>query len=594
MAPFTLESLRARYAVNPHSVLDVVEEVLARIDLCDDPAIFISRVAPNVLVAAALDLLAREPDPKKKPLWGVPYVVKDNIDVAGMATTAACPDYAYVADRDATVVARLRAAGALLVGKTNLDQFATGLNGTRSPFGAPRCVFNHDYVSGGSSSGSAVAVARGLAAFSLGTDTAGSGRVPAAFNNIVGIKPTPGLVPLTGVVPACRSLDCVNVFAQNVADGVVVRRVIEGFDAQDGYSVPPSRAKSLPPQPRVGVLSAGDREFFGDVENEKLYAEAVRRAQKLGWSVVEFDYAPFAEIAALLYEGPWLAERLAALEPFLAQKPDAFEPTVRGLIESAKKFSAADAFRGQHRLHELLRLAEKAAETFDCLLLPTAPTLHTVEAMKADPVRLNAQLGRYTNFVNFCRMAAIAVPSGFRADSLPFGVTLIGPPESDEALARLAAVFHAATGCGAGIFSNEDIAFQAPAPLCDRIEIVVVGAHLTGQPLNGQLTQGGGWLVKTTRTAPDYRLFALANTTPPKPGLIHEPGFSGPGLEVEVWSLPADAFGRFVHAIPAPLGVGKITLADGRQVTGFLCESHALKGAREITGFGGWRAFLGA
>jgi len=590
MALFTLDSLRARYAENPENLFEVVAEVLARIDACDDPAIFISRVAPDDLRAAARDLLARAPDPKSLPLWGVPYAVKDNIDVAGMATTAACPDYAYDAEKDATVVARLRAAGALLVGKTNLDQFATGLNGTRSPYGAPRCVFNRDYVSGGSSSGSAVAVARGLVAFSLGTDTAGSGRVPAAFNNIVGIKPTPGLVPSTGVVPACRSLDCVSVFAADVADGVALRRVIEGFEADDGYSVAPARV-GLPPRPRVGVLMARDREFYGDAENEKLYAQAVALGEKLGWRMVEFDYAPFAEIAALLYEGPWLSERLAALEMFLAQKPEAFEPTVRGLIESAKKFTAADAFRGHYRLQELLRAAEREAEKFDVMLLPTSPIQHTVAAMLADPVRLNAQLGRYTNFVNFCRMAAIAVPAGFRGDGLPFGVTLIGPPHSDEALAPLAAAFHAPTGCGAG-FARENIAGIAQAPLSDRIDIVVVGAHLAGQPLNWQLTQGGGWLAEATRTAPDYRLYALANTTPPKPGLIHEPGFAGPGLEVEVWSLPADAFGRFVDAIPAPLGVGKVTLADGRRVTGFLCESYAVAGARDITDFGGWRAFL--
>ena len=592
MPLFTLDALRARYAVRPEAVLDVIEEVLARIDACGDPAIFISRVAPDVLRAAAHDLLTRAPDPASLPLWGVPFVAKDNIDVEGMATTAGCPDYAYVAAKDATVTARLRAAGALLIGKTNLDQFATGLNGTRSPYGAPRCVFDKDYVSGGSSSGSAVAVARGLVAFSLGTDTAGSGRVPAAFNNIVGIKPTPGLVSTAGVVPACRSLDCVNIFAASVADGVAVRRVIEGLDPDDCYTVAPA-PKSLPPQPHVGVLRARDREFYGDAENEKLYARAIELAEKLGWKIVEFDYAPFAEIAALLYEGPWLAERLAAIEPFLAQKPEALDAIVRGLIESARKFSAADLFRGEYKLKQLLRAAEQEAENFDLLLLPTSPTIHKVEAMKADPVRLNAQFGRYTNFVNFCRMAAIALPASFREDGLPFGVTLIGPEQSDEALAPLAAAFHAASGCGAGA-ARECVAAATPEPRSARIEIVVVGAHLHGQPLNWQLTQGGGWLVEATRTAPDYRLFALAGTTPPKPGLMREPGFSGPGLEVEVWSLPADSFGRFVAAIPAPLGVGKVTLSSGRAVTGFLCEGHALAGAEEITSFGGWRAFLAA
>lgn len=590
MSLFTLDALRRRYAANPQALLDVVEDTLARLDACDDPAVFISRVPPEDLRAAAKNLLERAPDPASLPLWGVPYAVKDNIDVAGLATTAACPDFAYVAEKDATVVARLRAAGALLVGKTNLDQFATGLNGTRSPYGAPRCVFDPAYVSGGSSSGSAVALARGLVGFSLGTDTAGSGRVPAAFNNIVGIKPTPGLVPSTGVVPACRSLDCVNVFAASVADGVAVRRVIEGFDATDAYSVAPER-KGLPPRPKIGVLAEAQREFYGDGENARLYAQALELAARLGWELVEFDYAPYAAIAALLYEGPWLAERLAALENLLAQHPGAIEPTVRALVESARNFSAVEAFRGQYRLRELLRSAEKEAEKFDFLLLPTAPTIHKIEAMRADPVRLNAQLGLYTNFVNFARLAAIAVPAGFRADGLPFGVTLIGPEQSDEALAPFAAALHAASGCGAGA-AREKISDETPPPLDERIEIVVVGAHLSGQPLNPQLTNGGGWLVEATRTAPDYRLYALANTTPPKPGLMREPGFAGPGLEVEVWSLPADEFGRFVAAIPAPLGVGKVTLAKGRQVTGFLCEGHALREARDITEFGGWRRFL--
>jgi allophanate hydrolase len=589
-ALFTLGSLRALYASRPEAVADVVEDVIARIEASPDPAIFIARVPADELRAAAKELLTRAPDPASLPLWGVPYAVKDNIDVEGMPTTAGCPAFAFRAEADASVVTKLRAAGALLVGKTNLDQFATGLNGTRSPYGAPRSVFNSDYVSGGSSSGSAVAVASGLVAFSLGTDTAGSGRVPAAFNNIVGIKPTPGRVSAAGVVPACRRLDCVNVFAASVADGVAVRRIIEGFDAADCYSVAPSPA-GLPRTPRVGVLAAKDREFFGDADGPALYEQAIARGAALGWEMVEFDYAPYLAIAALLYEGPWLAERLAAIEPFLDARADALDPTVRRLIESARRFTAADAFRGQYKLKALLREAEQEAKKFDFLLLPTSPTIYTVEAMRADPVRLNAHFGRYTNFVNFCGMAAIAIPSGFRADGLPFGVTLIGPGQSDDALGPFADAFHKASSCGAGAAKQQTAA--TPSPVADgRIEIVVVGAHLTGQPLNWQLTEGGGYLVEATRTAQDYRLFALPNTTPPKPGLMREPGFSGDGLEVEVWSLPPESFGRFVNAIPAPLGVGKVTLASGRAVTGFLCEGHALEGAREITALGGWRAYL--
>ncbi|NLH79745.1 MAG: allophanate hydrolase [Phyllobacteriaceae bacterium] len=590
---FTVAGLAARYAASPHVVFNVVEEIVARLAACDDPAIFITPVAPDDLRAAARELVARAPDPASLPLWGVPFAVKDNIDVAGLATTAACPAFAFTPERDATVVARLKAAGALVVGKTNLDQFATGLNGTRSPFGAPKNAIDPAYVSGGSSSGSAIAMARGLCAFSLGTDTAGSGRVPAAFNNLVGIKPTPGLVPNTGVVPACASLDCVTVFAASVADGVAVRRVIEGYDAADPWSRPIAPI-GLAATPRVGVLAPKDRQFHGDDEAAALYAAAIDKASAFGWSTVEFDWAPFAEIAALLYEGPWLAERLAEFEDRLDRTPEIFDPTVRGLLESSRRFSAADAFRGQHRLKALLRRANEVATGFDFMLLPTSPTIETIAAMRADPVRLNARFGTYTNFVNFCGQAAVAVPASFRANGLPFGVTLIGAEGSDDALAPFAARWHAASACGAGP-RREPVGDVAPAPADDGfLEIVVVGAHLTGQPLNRQLVDGGGRLVRATRTAADYRLYALADTVPPKPGLIREPGFSGPGLEVEVWALPPAAFGRFVAAIPAPLGVGRVRLADGSEATGFLCEPFALAGAREITDLGGWRAHLAA
>jgi allophanate hydrolase len=350
--------------------------------------------------------------------------------------------------------------------------------------------------------------------------------------------------------------------------------------------------KSLPPKPRAGVLEAKDQEFHGDDAYAALYGQAIARARGLGWEIVEFDYAPFLDIASLLYEGPWLAERLAAIEPFIAARPDEVEPTVRGLIESARRFSAADAFRGQYKLKSLMRTAEKEAKKFDFLLLPTAPTIYTAEAMRADPVRLNARLGRYTNFVNFLGMSAIAIPSGFRDDGLPFGVTLIAPGFCDDALAVFAAELHRASGCGAGKGRNPAGATRLEAPETDRIEIVVVGAHLTGQPLNSELTQAGGCLIEATRTSGEYRLFVLPNSTPPKPGLVREPDFCGAGLEVEVWSLPAEAFGRFVAAIPAPLGIGKVKLASGREVSGFLCEAHALGAAREISALGGWRGYL--
>ncbi|QBR70842.1 allophanate hydrolase [Beijerinckiaceae bacterium] len=448
-ATLTLDALRTLYLERPSAIMDVVEEVLARVAAAQDPAIFISRVAPDDLRRAAGDLLDREPDPSRLPLWGIPFAVKDLIDVAGLDTTAACPAFAYRPEKDAFVVGRLKEAGALVVGKTNLDQFATGLNGTRSPYGAPRSVFNADYVSGGSSSGSAVAVAAGLVPFALGTDTAGSGRVPAAFNNIVGIKPTPGLLSATGIIPACQSLDCVSILSASVADGLEIRRIAEGFDPADPYSVR-GKQEPLPSSPRIGVLLTDEREFYGDEESAALYAGAIDRLRGLGAEIVVFDYRPFRDIGALLYQGPWLAERLAAVGGFVDAHPQDVEPTVFNLLESAHRHSAVDAFVGMHRLKELSRIVETEWARADILLLPTSPTIYRVEDMWADPIRLNARLGHYTNFVNFLGCSAIAIPAGFRSDGLPFGVTLVAPPFFDDALAVPAALLHAASKCGAG------------------------------------------------------------------------------------------------------------------------------------------------
>ncbi|TNC47626.1 allophanate hydrolase [Rubellimicrobium rubrum] len=584
----TIAALNAAYA-GGHTPLDVVEEVIRRRDAIPDRAVFITETPAEALRAAAQAVMA---GPRDLPLWGIPFAVKDNIDVAGLPTTAACPAYAYAPDQDATVIARLRAAGAIVIGKTNLDQFATGLNGTRSPHGAPRSVFSADHVSGGSSSGSAVAVASGLCAFALGTDTAGSGRVPAAFNNLVGIKPTPGLVPNTGVIPACRSVDVVTVLAGSVEDGVAVRRVMDGFDAADPFSRPAVPA-ALPPRLRIGVLHGTEREFFGNAEVEALYDAAIARAQALGATILPFDYAPFREAAALLYEGPWVAERLAAVEGFLGTNADDFDPTVRRIIEGAKGRTAVEAFNGLYRLKAICQQVAPVWEAVDVLMLPTVPTTCTVVEMLADPITRNSQFGRYTNFVNLMGLAAIAVPAGFGPSGLPAGVTLVGPAFSDDALAPFAAALHAAAACGAG----RDRQAQVPAaPLPELpsgwLPIAVVGAHLTDMPLNHELTGPGGVRLSETTTSPEYRLYALPGTVPLKPGLLHDPAFTGPGIAVEVWALPAAAFGAFVSRIPAPLGIGKLTLADGSAVSGFLCEAHALDGAEEITSFGGWRAYL--
>ncbi len=590
MIPDLLEitSIHAAYRAAALTPVQLVTALLARIDAYADKAVFISRMARETVLAeaAALDIA----DIDAKPLFGIPFVVKDNIDVAGVPTTAACPDFAYTPEQDAVVVARLRAAGAILLAKANLDQFATGLNGTRSPYGAPRSVFHADYVSGGSSSGSAVAVGAALAVFSLGTDTAGSGRVPAAFNNVIGLKPSIGRIPATGTVPACKSLDCVAIFANSAADSWRVLQVAEGVDEGDCYSRAPANTV-LPATPRAGILRACDRDFAGDAESEKLYDAALAKAAALGWELMEFDYAPFRDIALSLYGRAPVAERLAAIKPFFEASPDSIHPVVRSIIEGAAKFSAADAYLDIYRNQALRHLAQAELAKCDILLLPTAPTIYTVEQMQADPLGANAKLGSYTNFVNLLDLAGIALPAGFGAEGLPFGVTLIGQAFSEHALAAYADRLHMAIGAGAGKARMQPQARLAPPK--PEITLVVAGAHLSGMVLNHELLALGARLVCATHTAPDYKLVALA-TTPPKPGLVQMPGFAGDGIAVEVWALTAENFGRFVAALPAPMGIGKVRLADGTTHPGFLCEAFALEGAADITAYGGWRNYRAA
>jgi len=566
----TLENLRAAYA-SGQTIHDVLTEVHRRIEQRGDDHVWLHRPPLEELLTSA-------PTDPTLPLFGVPFAVKDNIDVAGWPTTAACPAYSYIATADAPVVARLRAAGAIPIGKTNLDQFATGLVGTRTPYGACRSVFHADYISGGSSSGSAVAVAAGEVAFSLGTDTAGSGRVPAAFNGLVGLKPTVGALSSRGVVPACRSLDCVSIFAHSVADASTLHAIAEGFDAADPYSR--QRPLGDTPQPttvRLGVLPASQREFFDNTESAALYAAAIERCAALGHTIVEIDYAPFRDTAQLLYSGPRVAERSAGVGDFLAKNPDAFHPVTRGIIERAGKWTAAEGYRAEYELQRLRRLAEAEWQKMDTLLLPTAPGIYRVDDVLAEPLELNTQLGAYTNFVNLLDCAALAVPAGFGPSGLPFGVTFIAPAWSDRFLAQLGAAF-----------VNEPTPFSTNS----GVLLAVVGAHLSEQPLNHQLTSRGAVLRRTCRTAPNYRLYALPNTKPAKPGLRRTPGFTGPGIELEVWELSTRAFGSFVAETPAPMGIGTVELEDGTTVKGFLCEPCALEGADDITAYGGWRAYL--
>jgi len=450
-----LAEVRALYA-RGMAPADLFAALDRRIDAAD-PAVFITRSSPAMIAGAIAALLARAPESNSLPLWGVPFAVKDNIDVAGLPTTCACPAFARMADEDAAAVARLIEAGAIVIGKTNLDQFATGLNGTRTPYGVPRSVFSHAHISGGSSSGSAVAVAAGLACFALGTDTAGSGRVPAALNNIVGIKPTPGLVSTRGMVPACASLDCLSVFALSVADGTTVRQFVEGFDPRDPWSRPAGETVApLPADLRIGVLAPSDREFLGNADNARLYAEAIARS---GAAPVEIDYSPFRETAALLYEGPWVAERLEAFATF--GLPDSvLDPALAPIFARAREFSAVDAFRGFHHLQALRRQCAVELARVDLLLLPTVPATFTIAEMQEAPIARNAALGLYTNFCNLLGLAAIAIPAGFDSLGLPFGVTLVGPGGSDHALVPLAHRLHTGARCGAGTALD----FLPPSP----------------------------------------------------------------------------------------------------------------------------------
>lgn len=530
------------------------------------------------------------------PLAGLRFGVKDNIDVAGLPTTAACPAFAYLPSAHATVVQRLLAAGASVSGKTNLDQFACGLNGTRSPYGAVPNSFDARYVSGGSSSGSAYVVATGEVDFALGTDTAGSGRVPAGLNNIVGIKPTRGLLSARGVVPAAQSVDCVSIFARTVELAAQVLAAALGPDAGDPYSRTLALAPAhWPARFRFGVPSL--RAFFGDTQAEAAWDAAIEQLQALGGTPVEIDYAPLAEAAALLYDSALVAERYAAVRPFFDAHPDAVMEPVRGILAQGTGYGAADHVDALTRLRALGQRAAAMWAGIDVLMVPTAPTHCTIVDMQADPVARNSRMGAYTNFVNLLDYAAISVPSSLRPDGLPFGVTFIGPAGSDFALAALGQRYHQATGLPSGATGQPlppAAALPRPPIAGPTVRVAVVGAHLSGMPLNVQLQERGGRLLQATHTAPDYRLFALPGTVPPKPGLVRAAAGEGAAIALEVWELPAAHYGSFVALIPAPLGIGTLTLADGSAVQGFLCEAQALAGAQDITHHGGWRAYMGS
>ncbi|MCE2392539.1 MAG: allophanate hydrolase [Proteobacteria bacterium] len=522
-----------------------------------------------------LDGLERS-GPEGRGLFGRSFAIKDNIDLAGVPTTAGCPEYAYLPERHATVVERLIAAGAIPLGKTNLDQFATGLVGVRSPYGAVPNAIAPDRIAGGSSSGSAVAVALGLADFALGTDTAGSGRVPAAFNELVGVKPTRGWLSTRGVVPACRTLDCVSIFARSVGEAWSALEAAAGHDPLDAHARPYRATGFSPQEPVVGHADPGELDFFGDAAYAAAYEAALERVSEAGVDLRVIDVRPFLSAAELLYEGPWIAERYAALGEFLRANPRDVHPVTLEILSAGAGVSAAEAFRAQYRLAELKLEADAVLEGVDCAVLPTAGTLPTLAAVAAEPVALNARLGRYTNFMNLLDLAAVAVPAARARDGRPSGVTLFGPAGSDFSLLALAARL-----------TGEEAPAGAPPGF---VELAVCGAHMRGMPLNGQLTGAGAFLLQRTRTARGYRLYALPDGPPERPALVRD-AESEAAIELEVWAAPESSVGPFLEGVPAPLGLGKLELADGRWVTGFIAEPRARDGARDITDFGGWRAY---
>ncbi len=569
-------SLRARYAEGTSPVA-VAQAALARIEAFADPALFITPTAPAALLARAAVLSAE--GPRGRPLWGIPFVVKDNIDCAGLPTTAGCPDAAYTPGEDAPAVARLLAAGAMLLGKVNLDQFATGLVGVRSPYGTPRNALLPDHIPGGSSSGSATAVAAGIAAFSLGTDTAGSGRIPAAAQELIGLKPSLGLVPTRGVVPACRSLDCVSIFAHAVADAAEVLSVMAGVDGADPYSRPAPahwRALEAPaPASRIAVPLAGQL-VFDTADDAARFDAAIARMQALGATISRVDIAPLLAVARRLYEGAWVAERTEAIRDRVENAPDTLHPVTRAILEGGLAKRTVDAFSDFHAAAQARLHAAGIFAGADALLLPTHPGLPTLADLQAAPIAANSRLGTYTNFVNLCDLAALAVRNGRRADGVPAGITLVGPAFSEAGLAALGAAFLGE-------------ALPMPVVAADEIALFCIGAHMSGLGLNHQVLRHGGRFIAEGRTTAEYRLFDMG----PRPGMLRV-AEGGVAVLGEVWAIPAACLGPFLAEIPPPLGFSRVRLEDGSTPLGFIAEHVGVAGLPDISALGGWRAHLAA
>jgi len=585
-------TLRNAYLCDKITPKQLIEHLLEKIQT-DSHHVWIHRL-PDATLHQYADALEGK-NPHDLPLFGIPFAIKDNIDLAGVPTSAACPAYAYWPERHAYVVQRLIDAGAIPIGKTNMDQFATGLNGTRSPYGVCLNAFDPDFISGGSSSGSAVAVALGYVSFALGTDTAGSGRVPAAFNNLIGHKPTGGWISTSGCVPACRSLDCISIFALTAEDAERVlisaavhdtsdpyARMIQGHDFDFGRA----------PQFRIGVPREQDLAFFGNTETPILFSTAIERARALGAELIEIDLSPFLETAKLLYEGPWLAERYAAIGEFMDTHADALLPVTRKIIEGGKRWSAADAFNASYQLRTLKHRCDAVWNDVDAILAPTAGTIFSIADLEADPIKPNANLGYYTNFMNLLDYAATAVPAGFQTNGLPFGITFFAPANQDAPLLHLAARWQRSSALPLGAVGQTlpDASVISGLP-SGQVRVAVCGAHMLGLPLNWQLGSRGARLISGARSSPDYKFYALAGGPPYRPGMVRVTS-GGASIEMEIWELPVREFGSFVAGIPAPLGIGTVTLEDNTQVQGFICEATEARNAEDITHYGSWRAYL--
>lgn len=591
-----IPQLKAAYASGKLSPRQLMQQLSAEAANYSDHNIFIHLLSESEREPFLKTLEATEVN--SLPLWGIPFVLKDNIDLAGIPTTAGCPEFSHTPDTSATVVQTLISAGAIPIGKGNLDQFATGLVGTRSPYGACHNAFDFEMISGGSSSGSAVSLALNLCSFSLGTDTAGSGRVPAAFNNLIGLKPSKGLLSTTGVLPAVRSQDVVSIFALNAQDAYQVFEVAAQYDDQDEYARPADQLTPpvWPTKPVLGIPDKNNLFFCHDPLAKQQFDETVQQLKTLGYDIREIDFKPWLDTAKLLYDGAWVAERYVAIEDFFNAHETQIEPTVGKIIAGARDLSAAQAYKGAYALQKAQRLTQDVWQNIDCILTPTAPSIFSIQQLQADPIGLNSALGTYTNFMNLLDYAAVAIPTGFREDGLPAGITAFAPAGTDRQLLKLADIWQNEFVTTAGA-KKTPVPNPNPELFSDTqtIPIAVVGAHLTGFPLNSQLVERGAKQIKTTQTAPKYAFYELAGGPILKPGLVKinpESGNQGASIEVEIWAMPKQHLGSFLSLIPSPLGLGKIELIDGSQVVGFICEPYGIEGAIDISHTGGWRNWI--